>query len=134
MAMAIRKATPTSQEPSSQTGFGTKRPRLLSSEPKGSLKLSRGPGRIASTPRYQKKMTSSGGMLRKVSTYTWQNLRISQLRDSRPMPTTNPMMVAVTMPAAATSSVLRRPTISASSCVESDEYWMRLWPTSKPAR
>jgi len=35
---------------------------------------------------------------------------ISQLCDSRPMPTKKPMMLAVTMPTAATISVLMMPT------------------------
>ena len=77
-AMPTTNPARISQAPSPQIGLGMKKPRLFRkvlklrkfSPPSGtpSSMLSRGCGSTDSTPKYQKKMTSSGGMLRKIST------------------------------------------------------------------
>ena len=55
------------------------------------------PGSTSMTARYQNRITSSGGMLRKISMYTVAIARISQLLESREMPTMSPRIVAMTI-------------------------------------
>ncbi|MNJ65359.1 hypothetical protein D3C77_613680 [compost metagenome] len=72
--------------------------------------LLRGPGSGPITAKYQKKICSSGGMLRNVSIYTVASWRISQFGDKRAMPRMKPRMVARMMPITLTSRVLSKPT------------------------
>ncbi|MHC2455617.1 hypothetical protein ACVMIX_002258 [Rhizobium leguminosarum] len=66
--IAITRAMPTAIIPVSKIGFGKASPLLLRNILNGRPTDSRGCGKTERTPRYQKKMTSSGGMLRKTST------------------------------------------------------------------
>ncbi|MCY1343699.1 hypothetical protein D9M69_297200 [compost metagenome] len=66
-AMARISATMNGPKPSAATGAGICMPRLLRKNSPPKLMLCRGPGSGPITAKYQKKICSSGGMLRKVS-------------------------------------------------------------------
>ncbi|MNP38078.1 hypothetical protein D3C76_1315670 [compost metagenome] len=66
-AMARITATMNGPSPSLATGAGICRPRLLTKNSPPKLMLCRGPGSGPSTAKYQKKICSSGGMLRNTS-------------------------------------------------------------------
>ncbi|MNS99634.1 hypothetical protein D3C72_1340420 [compost metagenome] len=85
------------------------RPRLLIKKASLMLILPRGPGRVRNTAKYQNRICNSGGMLRKVSTYTVASLLIIQFGDKRATPMMNPSRVAKMMPIKVTSSVLSKP-------------------------
>ena len=59
--------------------------------------------------KYQMNSCSSSGTLRNNSTYAVQSERTRKLRDSRPIPTSVPRIVASTMPTMATRSVFDSP-------------------------
>ncbi|MND85272.1 hypothetical protein D3C80_771920 [compost metagenome] len=84
-------------------------PRLLMKNMSSMLMLPRGPGRVRNTAKYQNRICNSGGMLRKVSTYTVASLLIIQFGDKRATPMMNPSRVAKMMPIKVTSSVLSKP-------------------------
>ena len=55
------------QKPSAAVGAGMFRPRLLRKKVSLMFRLCRGPGNGRNTAKYQKKICSNGGMLRKIS-------------------------------------------------------------------
>ncbi len=85
------------------------RPRLLMKNASSMLMLPRGPGRVRNTAKYQNRICNSGGMLRKVSTYTVASLLIIQFGDSLATPMMKPSSVASTTPMRVTSKVLSSP-------------------------
>ncbi|MNL06174.1 hypothetical protein D3C87_1268050 [compost metagenome] len=64
---------------------------------------------VRNTAKYQNRICSSGGMLRKTSTYTVATLAMIQFFDSRDTPTMNPRIVARITPMKVTNRVLSRP-------------------------
>ena len=81
--MPTTKVATVTQNRSPGTGRGTNRPRLLSSITPSILMLSRGTGSSLRTPKYQMKMISSGGMLRKSSTQAAAAVLTMKLVDRR---------------------------------------------------
>ena len=72
-------------------------------------------GSCSMTAKYQKKSCTSSGVLRNNSTYAIAKRLSSQFRESRPIPTSSPRIVASAMPRRATVIVLNRPAIIASA-------------------
>ncbi|MDT4885002.1 hypothetical protein FQZ97_1211920 [compost metagenome] len=106
---ASTRLTTNGQNPSAMEAPGMFTPRLLIKKASLILMLPRGPGRVRNTAKYQNRICSSGGMLRKVSTYTVASLLIIQFGDNRATPIMNPSRVARMMPIKVTSSVLSKP-------------------------
>ena len=70
--------------------------------------LLRGPGMVRKTAKYQNRICSKGGILRKTSTYTVASLLIIQFDDKRATPMIKPRTVARTIPMTDTSNVFSK--------------------------
>ncbi|MCY1423936.1 hypothetical protein D9M71_396640 [compost metagenome] len=108
-AMATTTLPTNGQKPSVVRAAGMFRPRLLTKKVSKKLWLWRGPGMVRKTAKYQNRICSKGGMLRKISTYTVASLLMIQFDDSRATPTMKPRMVARMTPIKVTNRVLSKP-------------------------
>ncbi|MNH14451.1 hypothetical protein D3C79_740430 [compost metagenome] len=107
--IASTTAAANGQKPSAIDAPGMFRPRLLMKKVSSILILPRGPGRVRNTAKYQNRICNSGGMLRKVSTYTVASLLIIQFGDNLATPMMKPRSVARMTPMNVTSRVFSRP-------------------------
>ena len=117
--IAMAPATPTSatpataQAPGSRCGAGRYTPRFeINATPPTPIACF-GAGRTETMNPWIQRMCSSSGTLRTKSRTTYTLRLTSQLPESLAIPITNPSTVAVTIPVAATKTVLSRPTSAA---------------------
>jgi hypothetical protein len=106
---------------------------LLKKRPGAGCSASSIGGRNSVRMKYQMKSCSRSGTLRNTSTYTVQSERRRKLRESRPMPTSVPVIVASTMPSRATRSVFDRPVRYAFAYESAESNSHRLSLMAKPA-